>query len=66
METLLTHPKTREMFVSTYGLSDLFFEKGWRLGYQDRNVPTPVIQDYEEMGYSLVDIPKYYDFHIGE
>lgn len=65
MQYLLFQPKLQEMCITTKGITDLAFQEGWRTAYQDKEISTNIINEYETHGFTLSDGPEYlHEFHV--
>jgi hypothetical protein len=58
MQYLLIHPKTRDMCITTMGITDILFEEGWRTGAVEKVISNDVIYEYECKKYSLTEPPE--------
>jgi len=55
MQSLLIHPKTKQMQLSV-ALSDQDFSDGWRLGIASNTIRMEDVLFYEQLGYKLVEL----------
>jgi hypothetical protein len=53
------------MCLTTLGITDFFFNEGWRTAAQDKTIACEIIIEYEEHGYFLTEPPEpLHDFQI--
>ena len=66
MEYLLFHPKNMEYCISPYGITDILFNEGWRVGDQQQVVKEHIMHDFEFRGYILADPPTFHNYTTGD